>query len=62
MQDLKMRDFLGMRRAFVVRYGEHLADMSRLFNEYAASTDICAYGRFMCIPLEYLNEILASVL
>ena len=32
MQDLKMKDLLGMRRAFVVRgteAGEHRADMSK---------------------------------
>ena len=32
------------------------------FNEYAAIKDIFAYGRFMCISLQYLNKTIASLL
>jgi len=34
----------------------------RFFNEYAAVKDICAYGRFTCIPLQCLNKTLATLL
>jgi len=29
-----------------------------VFNEYAAVKDICAYGRFTCIPLQLLPLLL----
>ena len=36
--------------------------LSWFFNEYATAKDICAYKRFMCIPLQCLHKTIASLL